>query len=131
MKKSLGQFVGFIVAGGSATLVNYSLFAVLYWWGVNYLMASAIGYISGIAVSFTINRLVVFKDAATRPHQLLRYTLIYLGALGVQLGLLETGVRLGLDPFVANAIALVIVVVVNFFVIRRFVFSSNADLPPQ
>ncbi len=123
MKKSLGQFVGFIVAGGSATAVNYSLFAVLYWWGVNYLMASTIGYLSGIAVSFTINRLVVFKNSGNRPHQLLRYTLIYLGALAVQLGLLETGVRLGLDPFIANAIALVIVVVVNFFVIRRIVFS--------
>jgi putative flippase GtrA len=131
MKKSLALFFGFIVAGGSATLVNYSLFAALYWLGVNYLVASTVGYVSGIIVSFTINRLVVFKNTATRPHQLTRYTLIYLGALAVQLGLLESGVRLGFDPFVANAIALVIVVVGNFFVIRRFVFFGNTDHPPH
>jgi putative flippase GtrA len=125
MKKHLGRFVGFVAAGGTATVINYALFALLYWAGMNYLLASAIGYVSGIAVSFTINKLFVFTDAKTRPRQFLRYTAIYLVALVAQLGLLEIGVRVGLDPLVANAIALVIVVVVNFFVIRRFVFTTT------
>jgi putative flippase GtrA len=127
MKKSVGRFVGFVAAGGTATVINYALFATLYWVGVNYLLASALGYVSGIAISFTINKLLVFRDSANRPGQFLRYTAIYLVALGAQLGLLELGVRLGLDPLIANAIALVIVVMANFFVIRRFVFASDHE----
>ena len=125
MKKSLGRFVGFVAAGGTATVINYALFALLYWAGMNYLLASAIGYVSGIAVSFTINKLLVFTDSTTPSRQFIRYTVIYLIALVAQLGLLEIGVRVGLGPLVANAIALVIVVVVNFFVIRRFVFTTT------
>lgn len=90
--------------------------------GVHYLMSSAVGYASGIIVSFLINRRYVFKSTGDSRSQLLRYTLIYLGAMFVQLGLLEALVRVGLDPFIANALAIVIVVVLNFFVIRRFVF---------
>ena len=129
MKKSLGRFVGFVAAGGTATVINYTLFALLYWAGVNYLLASALGYVSGIVVSFTINKLLVFRDAEKQPRQFLRYTLIYLVALGAQLGLLELGVRLGLDPLIANAVALVIVVVGNFFVIRRLVFTPTDPTP--
>lgn len=124
MKKSLGGFAGFVAAGGTATIINYTLFAFLYWAGLNYLLASALGYVSGIAVSYTINKFIVFRESTRPAHQFLRYTAIYLVALGVQLGLLELGVRLGLDPLIANALALAIVVIMNFFVIRRFVFFS-------
>lgn len=51
--------------------------------------------------------------------------MVDLGALGVQLMLLELGVRAGVDPPIANAIALVIVVIANYFVIRKFVFDAE------
>ncbi len=124
----MGTFVGFIAAGGTATVVNYALFAVLYWWGLNYLLASAVGYVSGIVVSYTINKVLVFAGSPAPPRQFVRYLVVYLGALVVQLGLLELGVRLGLDPLIANAVALVIVVIGNYFVIRRVVFSAQ---PPE
>lgn len=130
MTSRLATFIGFVAAGGTATIVNYALFAGLYWAGVNYLLASALGYVSGIAVSFAINKLFVFANAPHQRGQFARYTAIYLGALGVQLGLLELGVRLGLDPLFANAVALIIVVIGNFFIIRRFVFSTGPGSTP-
>jgi putative flippase GtrA len=131
MWAKMGTFVGFVAAGGTATVVNYALFASLYWWGLNYLLASAVGYVSGIVVSYTINKLLVFAGAPTPPRQFVRYLVVYLGALVVQLGLLELGVRLGLDPLIANAVALVIVVIGNYFVIRRVVFSTQPDTQPH
>ena len=118
----LKQLVGFVFAGGVATALNYSIFTVLMVLGVHYLASSAVGYASGIIVSFLINRRFVFKSSGDSRAQLVRYTLIYLGAMFVQLGLLEALVRVSLDPFIANALAIIIVVVLNFFVIRRFVF---------
>ena len=131
MTPPLRTFIGFVLAGGTATIVNYGLFLSLYWVGVNYLLASAIGYGSGIAVSFSINRLLVFTDSVSRKGQFLRYTLIYLSALGVQLSLLEFGVWLGTDPLVANAIALIIVVIGNYFVIKRLVFRAPLAAGPS
>lgn len=122
-------FVGFIAAGGTATVVNYALFVALYWGGVGYLVASAIGYVAGIAISFVINRRLVFRSRGSKRQEVPRYVIAYLGALVVQLTLLEVFVRLGLDPLIANAVALIIVVVLNFFVIRRVVFRP-LDPPP-
>ena len=119
----LKQLIGFVIAGGIATIINYSLFSVLLISGVHYLVSSAVGYASGIIISFLINRRYVFKSSGDSRSQLVRYTVIYLGAMFVQLGLLEALVRSGLDPFLANALAIIIVVVLNFFVIRRFVFG--------
>ena len=121
----LKQLVGFVVAGGIATVVNFALFSVLLFSGVHYLVASALGYVSGILVSFAINRRFIFKSTGDSRAQLVRYTLIYLAAMLAQLALLEALVRLGVEPFFANAFALLVVVVVNFFVIRRFVFSRT------
>ena len=123
--RQLGTFLGFVIAGGTATVVNYGVFLVLYWAGMLYLVASAIGYVSGIALSFAINRVLVFRSSGNTRTEALRYTLAYGVALMAQLLLLEVFVRAGLDPVVANAIALIIVVIGNFFVIRRFVFSST------
>ena len=119
----LKQLLGFVFAGGIATIINYSLFSALLFSGVHYLLSSALGYVSGIIVSFAINRRYIFRSTGNVRGQFVRYTLIYLGALIVQLGLLEALVRLGLNPFIANGIALFVVVILNFFVIRRFVFA--------
>jgi putative flippase GtrA len=84
-----------------------------------------VGYLSGIAVSYAINVLAVFKDRQSAGGALVRYVLAYLVALGLQMGLLEIFVRLGTSPTISNAIAIVVVVVLNFFAIRRWVFQKS------
>lgn len=119
------QFVGFVLAGGAATLVNYTLFLVLLFLNVNYLLASAIGYASGIALSFAINRKIVFRAESAATGQLVRYFIAYGMALVAQLLLLEMLVRLGVVVFLANGIAIVVVLVANFFLIRAWVFGKQ------
>lgn len=116
------QFVGFVLAGGAATLVNYTLFLVLLFLNMNYLLASAIGYASGIALSFAINRKIVFRSESAATSQIVRYFIAYGMALVAQLLLLEMLVRLGIPILFANACAIVVVLIANFFVIRRWVF---------
>ena len=118
------EFLGFVLAGGAATLVNYSVFLVLLILNVQYLVASAIGFLSGIGVSFTINRLYVFTNRTSSKASFVRYIAAYLVALTAQLFLLETLVQLGIRPEISNIVAILIVVVVNFFVVRKFVFGK-------
>jgi putative flippase GtrA len=119
------RFVGFVVAGGIATLVNYGIFAALLFAGVHYLAASATGYLSGIAVSFGVNRRFVFRSGRPIGPQLARYALAYGLALAAQLSLLALLVRLSVPPLYANAVALVVVVTGNYFVIAKFVFPPT------
>ena len=119
------QFFGFVVAGGFATVLNYGVFLLLMSIDISYLMAASVGYVSGIVVSFSLNRLVVYRSAQAVGLQFARYAGIYLVALGGQLIFLAMLVRGGLEPLWANAIAIVVVVVLNFFVVRRFVFGPR------
>lgn len=118
------KLLGFVLAGGIATIVNYTLFTVLLLSGLHYIGASATGYLSGILLSYAINRKAVFK-ATHSPigPQLFRYFAAYGVALIAQLALLETFVQGGVAAIYANAIALMIVVVGNYFVVRRHVFA--------
>ncbi len=124
-KKVKAQFVGFVIAGGVATVVNYGLFLVLFRLNVNFLLAASIGYLSGIVLSFTLNRVIVYGSRQNIAIEFVRYFLAYLIALAAQLGALGLLVAAGLAPELANAVAIVSVVILNFFVVRRFVFASN------
>lgn len=117
------QFVGFVLAGGAATVFNYGVFVLLLFAEIDYLFAAALGYLSGIVVSFTLNRWVVYGSQGDAWQEFARYFAVYLVALGLQLCALQVLVWSGLGPIWANAIAIVFVVLANFFVVRRFVFQ--------
>ena len=114
------RIFGFIAAGGAATIVNYGLFLLLLSASVHHTPAASIGYVSGIAVSYLINRFIVFRKS--KKSSFVRYSIAYLAALVIQLLILNALVTFGIVAEVANAIAIAIVVVVNFFVVRKFAF---------
>jgi len=107
------QFLGFVAAGGLATMLNYGIFLFLMSIDVRYLTAAIVGYASGIVVSFSLNRLVIYRSTQPLRPQFVRYMGVYLIALAVQLIFLETLVRYGLGPAGGNAVAIVVVVVLN------------------
>jgi putative flippase GtrA len=129
MSRGFAQFVGFVVAGGLATAVNYGLFILLLSLDLNYLAAASVGYLSGIVISFFLNRILVYRSSQPISAQMSRYFLAYLAALVAHLGALEGLVRIGLSPEIGNAVAISVVVVLNFFVVRRFVFGQPSTAP--
>lgn len=116
------KLIGFLIAGGTATILNYLVFLFLLAQSVNALLASAVGYVSGIAVSFTINKFLVFTESP-KPS-FLRYAIVYLSALTLQLALLASLIAGSIRAEFANALAIMVVVVINFFVMKKFVFRD-------
>jgi putative flippase GtrA len=125
MKLGLSQFLGFVVAGGLATIVNYGLFLLLLSQGAHHLFAASLGYVSGIGISYLVNRLVVFRSDQKTSTESVKYFLSYLVALFFQLVALEILVSAGVVAELANGIAIGGVVFLNFFVVRRFVFGNR------
>ena len=114
------RIIGFVLAGGVATVLNYGIFLFLLALEFHLSLAAAIGYLSGIVVSFAINRYFVFKGS--KRSSFAKYALAYLMALGGQLLLLNALVALGLVPEIANALAILVVVFLNFFLVRKLAF---------
>jgi putative flippase GtrA len=126
------RFVRFVIAGTAATGINYGTFAALYWIGLNYLLAAGSAYAVSILVGFALNRFFVFRKPSPNRNALLRYFGLYIGSLVANLIILESLVSLmGLDPLLANAIALMILVAVNFVLVRRLVFPRDSGKPDR
>jgi putative flippase GtrA len=114
------RIFGFVFAGGTATILNYGIFLTLLNSSVNYTLAAGAGYVSGVMVSYLINRFFVFRHS--KRANFLKYLFAYFVALAAQLTLLNLLVLLGLPPELANAIAIAVVVILNFFLVRKIAF---------
>ena len=56
----------FIVVGGISTVINYAIFFLSYHYGqINYLVASAIGYVTGLSLSYIFNASWTFRQQST------------------------------------------------------------------
>jgi putative flippase GtrA len=117
------QLIGFVFAGGVATILNFLVFLGLLELGAPATPAAAIGYLSGIAISFTINKLWIFKDS--KGASPIRYLIAYGVALVAQLALLNALMAIGMAPELANACSIAVIVVLNYFFVRKFVFKST------
>jgi putative flippase GtrA len=125
MKRAVGKvsFFGFLVAGGLATVVNFSMFVALVGYRTDYQLAAVIGYFSGTAVSYAVNRYVVFASSRPGLPQLARFVLLDIAGIGTQLLVLEGFLSLGLGIAASNGAAIIVVVLAKYLVARRFVFG--------
>ena len=114
------RLIGFIASGGVATGFNYIVFLLILKSSGLPTFSSAVGYMSGILISYLLNKYFVFKQS--KKASLTRYSLAYSLALVGQLTVLNIFLRLGLPAEGANALAISIIVILNFYLVRMFVF---------
>lgn len=79
------RIIKFFVVGVSNTIVSYITYAVCIYFGMHYLLANAIGFLSGTTNAFFWNRKFVFTQAGTTVHPLIVYfkTLTAYAVMGI------------------------------------------------
>ncbi len=127
-KMMMRQAFKFIVVGGVSTVVNYAVFFLSYSYGqINYLLASAIGYVTGLSLSYLFNASWTFRQQSSHHlagSQTLRFITVYVCSLAVSLSLIYMCVHwLGMDPRLANLIAIMQTTVTNFLGCKYYVFK--------
>lgn len=127
-KMIMRQALKFIVVGGFSTVVNYAVFFLSYSYGqINYLLASGIGYVTGLTVGYFWNAAWTFREQADRTlvgRQTLRYVSVYSASLLMSLGLVYLLVHwLGMDPRWANIIAIGQATLTNFLGCKYYAFK--------
>src|SRR3989339_1020469 len=118
------QFFRYLIAGGTATLVDLAVLFVLYHlFHINYLVSAAFGFLFGITTNFTINILLVFESQGKIKKEFLLFAAVGVGGLlwtELILWILVGNFRLSV--MAAKLIAVVLVLNWNFFMRKKFVF---------
>lgn len=124
-----GQIARYLVAGGSAVVVDFILYRLIIWLFDVKLLAKAVGYVGGTVYSFFVNRSFTFKRDSSNRQQVIAYLAIYVLSMFLNTGLNQLGLKtLGTGEIGINvsfAIAAVASAAFNFVCMKRFVFKRE------
>ncbi|KEQ54355.1 GtrA family protein [Sphingobium chlorophenolicum] len=117
------RFIGFLIAGGINTLFGYCTFGGLVLIGMSPHVALIVSTVAGILFNF-LTASAVFRSRD--PRRLPPFLLVYAFILGLNMLLLDLGMRAGLGPLLAQALILPIFTL-TFLAMRRFVFGASPE----
>ena len=110
------QLAKFCAVGASGYVVNLAVYTTLLRLAdFHYLLAATCSFLVAVTNNYTWNRIWTFrKHRGHFAHQGLRFLVVSTAALGANLLVLHTLVQLGVDPVLAQAVAIVLVTPLNF-----------------
>jgi len=126
-KKLLEEIIKLGIIGGISTAVNYGIFFLFFYFGHwHYLLASAVGFLSGVAISYTGNRLWTFDSKEEKKlKEFGGYLLVCLITITISLAFLRFEVQiLKINPLIANFFAICLSAAMNFIFVKIFVFKK-------
>lgn len=120
------QFLKFALVGVTNTLVFLGVYTLLAEaLGVYYLLASAIAFTAGAVNGFLLNRAWTFQGHVGDALTPVRWTVVQACGLALDELLLYLWVsQLGIDKLIAQAMAIVVVVVITFVANRAWTFRD-------
>lgn len=120
----LPRFVRFLMGGGTATALHYGIMQALLLHGMPPAPAAMTGALTGAVVNYRLQRDMVFRTRRHQPATVRRY-LAALGAgwllNGLFFLLLHDGLHLA--PLSAQASTTLLLVFLNYWLFKRYVFS--------
>lgn len=123
------QFIKFGLVGFSNTVISYTLYALLTYIGVPYLLASIVGFVVSVLNSFFLNDRYVFSKnygEKRNPYITLAKTFLSYSLTGLLLSnillvlFIEKG---GINKFLAPILVLVITIPLNFLINKFWAFK--------
>lgn len=128
MKTLIAQSLRFGAVGLINTAVGLlAIYAVIYFFNGGPVVANAIGYSIGFAVSFVLNRLWTFADSRPMNKLLPGYFAVAVFAYLLNLLVVFGGANhFGVNPYLIQLFGIVIYTFVMFFGCRWFVFSTSS-----
>ncbi len=123
----------FLVVGGWNTLFGYVSFYVLYLLAadrLHYLIIAVIAHFVAVTQSYVMQRRLVFRSAAPVPREFMRFNASLIGTL--LFGLLTMALLVeaaGMSPLIAQAIVILLSVMLSYLLHSRLSFDPSADRP--
>ena len=136
MKKLLKKLcnketITYLIFGVLTTLVNYIVYYLLYrFTGLDALIYNTIAWLAAVIFAFFTNKLFVFESKSFKSSVVFREFLTFVSARIVSLLLEEAFLALtvkvmGIHELISKLIISVIVVIVNYFASKFFIFKKE------
>jgi len=126
-KETIVQFIKFCIIGVSNTIVGLGIYYLLLYFNVYYLLANVIAFVFGVLNSFFWNRKFTFTKNTTTAFTIVRLYTSYGITTLLGTGLLYFFVDIvGLSKIISPVINIGITTVINFLLIKYFVFRDRA-----
>ena len=131
MRDLLGQALRFAAVGVVNTLVGLAaIYALMYFWRSGPVAANFFGYLIGLAVSFSLNRLWTFKSGRALANDLPKYLLVAAASYLVNAGIVCAAVTGStVSPYLAQLLGVSVYAVLFFLGCRVFVFAAPENRP--
>ena len=126
-------FVRYFISGGTATVVHFAVLAGLVeLFKINPTIASATGFCAAVLVNYTLQYYWTFKAQGAHAATFVRYIGVTLLTLVINTVLFWLmNVQFGFGYLVAQAIATLTVLGINFYVNQRFTFAFSLPAREQ
>jgi putative flippase GtrA len=119
----LAELIRYYMAGAVNAAFGYGLFAALVWAGMGMYLAQIIAHVLGVAFNyFTYSRHVFRSTPGAQVRFVASYAVNYL----ISLGFLAAGSLFIHSPYLAGLFSIIATSVVNYFVLKKFVFVRGA-----
>jgi putative flippase GtrA len=121
------QLATFCTVGASGYVVNLTVYSLLlHVADLHYLAAAVCSFLVAVTNNYTWNRLWTFRGQRGHvAYQGMRFLVVSVAALGLNLAFLRILVALGVAKIPAQAIAIVLVTPVNFVANKLWSFSPK------
>jgi putative flippase GtrA len=110
----------FYQAGLANAVFGYGAYAIFVALGMNIYAAQIVAHLSGMAFNFLTYSRYVFRS---NPSSIPRYFGAYTGQYILSFGALAAADMMGLNPYMAGFAAIVFISMVNYLVLRFYVYK--------
>ena len=115
-------------AGIVNTAFGYGMYALFVALGVNMYLAQIAAHVLGVAFNyFTYSRHAFHDSQASKLRFILSYAVNYLFGLAA----LYVAAQFVASPYLAGFIAIVVVSLINYFILRHWVFRAPSQDPAE
>jgi len=127
INKGFLQYFRYLICGGFATVTDVSmLFVLTHPLHINYLIAAACAFLSGMVVNYTLNTILVFKSSGQIKKEFPLFALIGIGGLiWTEIILWILVDQLKIYIMFAKIVSILLVLQWNFFMRKKFVFAEE------
>jgi len=119
----LKQIIKFGIVGGLAFLIDYSIFALLTFIGIHYLLAQLISFSISLAFNYCASIKWVF-DTNSKSSNALLIIFVFLSIIGLIINeiLLYIGIDIiGINELITKLFSTLIVMIYNFITRKKFI----------
>ena len=121
------KILKFLLSGGLAAATEYSIFLLLSSLEVGLVIANSLSFLSGLIVSFSLNRTLVFVSSGSIMKQFIAYfTLAIINLILSNVLVVYLTESQNLDQRLAKIVIMVLVAAWNYIIFGKLIFRNRS-----